>query len=47
MNKTKAEKSKPKTQKPKVKVLNRRYEGATPEMVGKALFRQVKDKPKG
>ena len=44
-----ADKSKPKSlQKPKkVKVLNRRYEGATPEMVGKALFRQVKDKPKG
>ena len=40
------EKMKSKTKKPKVEVQNPRYEGATPEMVGKALFKQVKDKPK-
>ena len=47
MKKIKTGKTKPKTQKPKVKVLNQRYEGATPEMVAKALFKQVKDKLKG
>ena len=28
------------SKKPKVKVLNQRYEGATPEMVAKALLKQ-------
>ena len=37
-------KKNPKTQKPKVEVQNPRYEGATPEMVGKSLLRQGKVK---
>ena len=32
----------PKTRKPKVEVQNPRYEGVTPEMVGKSLLRQSK-----
>ena len=46
-DKTKTEKTKPETWKPKVEVRNPRYKGATPEMVAKALVRQVKEKPKG
>ncbi len=35
------------SKKPKVEVQNPRYEGATPEMVGKALLKQSKEKDKG